>query len=104
MSENKVKLYVLGEPSSKRSFSAPKKRSRKKIHLRDDYVLEDFYTAVRNNRLDSIHVPHSDVFFVKYALENRTGKKFKLRDVETAMRAEGWSEARVLKPQRYKFT
>lgn len=104
MSENKVKLYVLGEPCSKRSFSTPKKRSRKKIHLRDDYVLEDFYTAVRNNRLDYIHVPHSDVFFVKYALENRTGKKFKLRDVEAAMRAEGWSEARVLKPQRYKFT
>lgn len=92
MSENKVKLYV------------QKKSRKKKIHLRDDYVLEDFYTAVRNNRLDSIHVPHSDVFFVKYALENRTGKKFKLRDVEAAMRAEGWSEARVLKPQRYKFT
>jgi hypothetical protein len=92
MSENTVKLYV------------PKKRSRKKIHLRDDYVLEDFYTAVRNNRLDSIHVPHSDVFFVKYALENRYQKKFKLKDVEAAMRAEGWSEARVLKPQRYKFS
>lgn len=81
-----------------------KKRNKKKIHLRDDYVLEDFYLAVRNNRLDSIHVPHSDVFFVKYALENRLGKKFKLRDVEAAMRAEGWSEARVLKPQRYKFS
>ena len=92
MSENKVKLSTL------------RKSRKKKVHLRDDYVLEDFYTAVRNNRLDSIHVPHSDVFFVKYALENRTGKKFKLKDVEAAMRAEGWSEARVLKPQRYKFT
>lgn len=81
-----------------------KKKIKKKIHLRDDYVLEDFYLAVRNNRLDSIHVPHSDVFFVKAAMENRLGKKFKLRDVEAAMRAEGWSEARVLKPQRYKFT
>ena len=93
MQQKQVKLYV------------PKKRSRKKkVHLRDDYVLEDFYTAVRNNRLDSIHVPHSDVFFVKYALENRTGKKFKLKDVEVAMRLEGWNESRVLKPQRYKFT
>ena len=104
MQQKQVKLYVLGEPSSKRSFSTPKKRSRKKIHLRDDYVLEDFYTAVRNNRLDSIHVPHSDVFFVKYALENRTGKKFKLKDVEAAMRLEGWNESRVLKPERYRFS
>jgi len=29
--------------------------------------------------------------------------KFKLADVEAAMRAEGWSESRVLKPKRYKF-
>jgi hypothetical protein len=79
------------------------KRKKKKTLLRDDYVLEDFYAAVRNNRLDSIHVPHSDVFFVKAALENRTRKKFKLKDVEAAMRLEGWSESRVLKPQRYKF-
>lgn len=103
MSENKVKLYVQ-KKSRPESEARGRSRRKKKIHLRDDYVLEDFYTAVRNNRLDSIHVPHSDVFFVKYALENRTGKKFKLRDVEAAMRAEGWSEARVLKPQRYKFT
>ena len=92
MSENTVKLYTL------------RKSRKKKVHLRDDYVLEDFYTAVRNNRLDSIHVPHSDVFFVKAALENRIGKKFKLKDVEAAMRLEGWNESRVLKPQRYKFS
>jgi hypothetical protein len=40
---------------------------------------------------------------VKYALENRYQKKFKLKDVEAAMRAEGWNESRVLKPTRYKF-
>jgi len=79
------------------------KRKKKKTLLRDDYVLEDFYVAVRNNRLDSIHVPHSDVFFVKAALENKIGKKFKLKDVEAAMRLEGWNESRVLKPTRYKF-
>jgi hypothetical protein len=100
MSENTVKLYVPAERSSK--HSAPKKRSRKKIHLRDDYVLEDFYTAVRNNRLDSIHVPHSDVFFVKAAMEHHLGMKFKLKDVEAAMRAEGWNESRVLVPYKQK--
>ena len=90
MSENLVKLYT------------PKKRIKKKVQLRDDYVLEDFYTAVRNNRLESIHVPHSDVFFVKAAMEDRLKMKFKLVDVEAAMRAEGWNESRVLKPNQHK--
>ena len=89
MSENPVKLYT------------PKKRIKKKVHLRDDYVLEDFYSAVRNNRLDSIHVPHSDVFFVKAAMEHRLNMKFKLVDIEAAMRAEGWNESRVLKPNTF---
>lgn len=90
MSENPVKLYT------------PKKRIKKKVHLRDDYVLEDFYSAVRNNRLDSIHVPHSDVFFVKAAMEHRLNMKFKLVDIEAAMRAEGWNESRVLVPHKQK--
>lgn len=81
-------------------LSVPK-RIRKKVQLRDKFVLEDFYTAVRNNRLDSIHVPHSDVFFVKAAMENRLGLEFKLVDVEAAMRAEGWNESRVLKPNKF---
>jgi hypothetical protein len=100
MSEKQVKL----------STDKPK-RIKKKIQLRDDYVLEDFYSAVRNNRLDSIHVPHSDVFFVKAAMEAKASKssdsvlremKFKLKDVEAAMRAEGWNESRVLVPYKQK--
>ena len=92
-------------------LSVPK-RKRKKVQLRDNFVLEDFYMAVRNNRLDSIHVPHSDVFFVKAAMENRAtkssdpvlrGMKFTLKDIETAMRSEGWNESRVLKPKRYLY-
>jgi hypothetical protein len=90
MSENTVKLYT------------PKKRIKKKVQLRDNYVLEDFYLAVRNNRLDSIHVPHSDVFFVKAAMEDKLQMKFKLVDIEAAMRAEGWNESRVLKPNQHK--
>ena len=93
MLEKQVKLSVPTIP----------KRTRKKVQLRDKFVLEDFYVAVRNNRLDSIHVPHSDVFFVKAAMENRLGMKFTLKDIEAAMRAEGWNESRVLKPKRYLF-
>ena len=100
MSEKQVKLSA--EHSSRTKPLAVPKRIKKKIQLRDDYVLEDFYSAVRNNRLDSIHVPHSDVFFVKAAMENRLGIKFKLKDVEAAMRAEGWNESRVLVPHKQK--
>jgi hypothetical protein len=99
--EKQVNLSA--ELSSRTKPLAVLKRRKKKTLLRDDFVLEDFYAAVRNNRLDSIHVPHSDVFFVKAAMEHHLGMKFKLKDVEAAMRAEGWSESRVLKPKRYTF-
>lgn len=85
-------------------LSVPKKNSKKTL-LRDEFVLEDFYQAVQAGRLDSVHVPHSDVFFVKAAMQDRLPDvKFTLEDIERAMRAEGWSESRVLKPKRYKFT
>jgi hypothetical protein len=101
MLEKPVKLSV---PTERSSRTVPTNtRKRKKVQLRDDYVLEDFYMAVRNNRLDSIHVPHSDVFFVKAAMEARLPMKFSLKDVEAAMRAEGWNESRVLKPKRYLY-
>lgn len=98
MLEKPVKLSV---PTNKNPQNEVRGRKRKKVQLRDAYVLEDFYMAVRNNRLDSIHVPHSDVFFVKAAMEDRLKMKFTLKDIEAAMRAEGWNESRVLKPKRY---
>jgi glycosylphosphatidylinositol transamidase (GPIT) subunit GPI8 len=99
--EKQVNLSA--ELSSRTKPLAVLKRKKKKTLLRDDFVLEDFYAAVRNNRLDSIHVPHSDVFFVKAAMEHHKQMKFKLADIEAAMRAEGWSESRVLKPKRYLY-
>lgn len=70
--------------------------AKKTVYLRDNFVLEDFYNAVRMNRLESLHVPHSDVFFVRAALRERTGILFPLASVEAAMKKEGWSESRVL--------
>jgi hypothetical protein len=89
-----MKLYVRLE-----SF-VPLTRKRKTIYLRDKHVLEDFYQAVRTNRLDSVHVPHSDVFFVRAALRERTGQMFPLQAVEAAMRKEGWNEGRILSTDR----
>jgi hypothetical protein len=39
---------------------------------------------------------------VKAAMEHHLGMKFKLKDVEAAMRAEGWNESRVLVPYKQK--
>jgi hypothetical protein len=42
--------------------------------------------------LDNIHIPHSDVYFVRAALEKQTGYYFPLDAVENAMKAEGWKD------------
>ena len=77
--------------------------NKKKIYLREGHVFSDFINAVYRDKLDQLHIPHSDVFFVRAALEKHTGIRFPLQQVETAMKAEGWSEGRVLKSDhRYK--
>ena len=63
---------------------------KKTVYLRDKFVLEDFYEAVVGNYLDNLHVPHSDVFFVRAALKDRTGILFSLAQVESCMRSLGW--------------
>ncbi len=52
-------------------------------------VLENFYEAIRGNRLHRMHLPHSSVFYVRAAIEARYGKRFTLKHVENAMKAEG---------------
>jgi|TARA_R100000479_G_scaffold153719_1_gene89679 hypothetical protein len=63
---------------------------KKKIYLRDNFVLEDFYAAIVQDRLDTVHIPHSDVFYVRKAIEHRTGILYSLEQIEAAMKAEGW--------------
>ena len=55
-------------------------------------VLEAFYEAIRTNTLHKIHIPHSSVFYVRAALEAKTGKRFTLERVEATMKAEGMLE------------
>tara|TARA_R100000781_G_C4039000_1_gene113311 strand:- start:209 stop:421 length:213 start_codon:yes stop_codon:yes gene_type:complete len=52
-------------------------------------ILEAFYSAIRNNKLKDLHIPHSSVFYVRAAIEADTGVRYSLRHVETAMKAEG---------------
>ena len=65
---------------------------KKKIYLKDNCILEGFYEAVQKNRLDRVHIPHSDVFYVRKAIEHRTGILYSLEHIETAMKAEGWKK------------
>ena len=66
--------------------------AKKSVKLDTDNVLEAFYDAIRTNSLDKLHIPHSDVFYVRQAVEAHYGRSFSLKHVEDAMRAEGWSE------------
>ena len=66
--------------------------AKKSVKLYTDNVLDAFYDAIRTNSLDKLHIPHSDVFYVRQAVEAHYGRSFSLKHVEEAMRAEGWTE------------
>ena len=66
--------------------------AKKSVKLYTDNVLDAFYNAIRTNSLDKLHIPHSDVFYVRQAVEAHYGRSFSLKHVEDAMRAEGWTE------------
>ena len=56
--------------------------SKKSVKLYTDNVIEHFYEAIRTNNVDKLHIPHSDVFYVR--------KSYSLQHIEAAMIAEGW--------------
>ena len=66
--------------------------ARNSVKLYTDNVLTAFYDAIKNNTLDKLHIPHSDVFYVRQAVEAHYGRKFTLKEVEDAMKAEGWKD------------
>jgi hypothetical protein len=48
------------------------------------------YQAMAAGRFDKVKLFHSDVYYVRAALEKNTGFLFPLPAVESAMKAEGW--------------
>ena len=64
---------------------------KKSVKLYTDNVLDAFYEAIRTNTLDKLHIPHSDVFYVRTALEIKFKRKFTLKETEDVMREEGWN-------------
>ena len=65
---------------------------KKSVILYTDNVLDAFYEAIRTNTLDKLHIPHSDVFYVRTALEIKFKRKFTLKETEDVMREEGWNK------------
>ncbi len=65
---------------------------KKSVKLYTDNVLDAFYDAIKNNTLHNLHIPHSDVFYVRQAVEAHYGRPFTLNHVEAAMKAEGWKD------------
>jgi len=54
-------------------------------------VIEDFYRAIANNDnefLFSVHLPHSDVYYVREAIYQDTGERYTLDYIEWAMLKE----------------
>ena len=63
--------------------------------FRED-IVEAFYAAVFSARrsrsstaLDSLHIPVSDVFYARAAIEAATGVRYPLSQIEEAMFREG---------------
>ncbi len=69
-----------------------------------DNVIEEFYKALASNNnktMQKIHIPKSDVFYVRAAIEADTGVRYSLDHVERAMYLEGHLKRyEVLDPDR----
>jgi hypothetical protein len=57
-------------------------------------IVSEAYKLLYEGKETKIHIPHSDVYFVRIALEKHSGYFFPLDVVEEAMRMEGWKEQR----------
>jgi hypothetical protein len=73
-------------------------------YFADDDVLTQFYTALagRDEKgMRRVHIPRSDVFYVREAIHQRTGERYSLDRVERAMYLEGHlRKSDVLDPDR----
>lgn len=68
-----------------------------------DKVVEEFYNALASQdegKLRRVHIPRSDVFYVREAILAKTGVKYTLDRIERAMYLEGMLDSKdVFKPE-----
>jgi len=77
----------------------------KRIQLyTSESVIEEFYEALVTGdakRLRRVHIPKSDVFYVREAIYQDTGERYTLDHVERAMYLEGMlRKNEVFEPER----
>ena len=69
-----------------------------------DNVIEEFYKALASGdeaKLERVHIPRSDVFYIREKIKLDTGIKYSLDRVERAMYLEGHLKASdVFQPRR----
>jgi len=64
------------------------------MYYKNDNVIEEFYKNLLDKESpDRIHIPRSDVFYVRAAIYANTGVQYTLDHVERAMLVEGHLEA-----------
>lgn len=70
----------------------------------DEDVIGQFYDALADQngaRLRRVHIPKSDVFYIREAIYQDTGVRYTLDHVERAMYLEGYLQKHeVLDPER----
>jgi hypothetical protein len=73
-------------------------------YFADDDVLTHFYNALADKdegRLKRVHIPRSDVFYVREAIFQKTGIRYSLDRIERAMLVEGFLKPRdCFEPER----
>lgn len=70
-------------------------------YVQTENVLKSFYENLFNEDIEHIHIPRSDVFYVRAAIEAQTGVRYTLDHVERAMYLEGFLQKRdVFEPDR----
>lgn len=69
------------------------KLSGKRLLEKEENYLEKFYdilAAEDEEAMKKLHIPQSDVFYVRKAIENNTGVRYSLSHVEQIMKEEGF--------------
>lgn len=77
-----------------KNYTRTELRDRGLINTYPFSVLSEAFLAMHKGFVDKISLFHSDVYYVRAALEKHTGFVFPLDAVEEAMRLEGWKEQR----------
>tara|TARA_R110000868_G_scaffold127784_6_gene335628 strand:- start:521 stop:754 length:234 start_codon:yes stop_codon:yes gene_type:complete len=69
------------------------------LKSRDGIIEKVYYCLEGNAPLDSVHIPHSDVFFVREALEARFKCELSLSQAEEYMKDAGWTDGSTRESQ-----